>query len=66
MESITYRGWNIRAFRGDRGFETVITTPLGMIYSQSAISWPTPHSAQRYAQKFIDWYIKLENRHRDQ
>jgi hypothetical protein len=66
MESISYKGWQIQAYSGNRGFETVITTPHGMIYCQSAISWPSPHSAQRYAQKFIDWYIKLENRHQDQ
>jgi hypothetical protein len=66
MESVSYKGWTIKAYRGNRGFGAVITDPHGKPYEQSAIGWPNHLSAQHYAQKFIDWYIKLENRLQEQ
>lgn len=62
MELVSYKGWTIRAYEGSRGFGAVMTDPNGKPYEQSAIGWPNHRSAQLYAEKFIDWYIKLENR----
>ncbi|MBC7883000.1 MAG: hypothetical protein H7Y37_17045 [Anaerolineae bacterium] len=42
-----------------------MTDPNGNVFHQSTICWQSHQSARRYAQKFIDWYIKLEVRHQD-
>lgn len=62
MESIDYEGWTIRTQFAGKGFGAVMTDPNGNVFHQSTISWQSHRSARRYAQKFIDWYIKLEAR----
>jgi hypothetical protein len=66
MESIEYTGWTIRTFKAARGFEAVMTAPCGNIFRQPTICWQSHHSAQHYAKKFIDWYLKLEEKNREQ
>jgi hypothetical protein len=65
MESTEYEGWTIRTFKAARGFEAVMTAPCGNVFRQPTICWQSHHSAQRYAKKFIDWYLKLEDQHRE-
>lgn len=65
MESIDHEGWTITTHLASKCFGAVITDPSGNIYHQSNVCWHSHLSARRYAQKFIEWYIKLEDRHRE-
>ncbi len=62
MESIDYEGWTITTCSVRQCFGAVVTDPKGKTYPQSSICWYSHLSARRYAQKFIQWYIQLEDR----
>jgi hypothetical protein len=61
MESINFEGWKITTHSVCQCFGAVMTDPSGNTYDQSTVCWYNHRSAQRYAQKFIQWYIKLED-----
>jgi replicative superfamily II helicase len=59
MEFLSYAGWTIRTKETNKGIEAVMTDPWCNTFHQPTISWQSHPSAMLYAQKFIDWHIKL-------
>jgi hypothetical protein len=66
METTDYEGWVIKTHFTTRGYGAVMTSPCGDTFQQPTICWQSHRSARRYAQKFIDWYIKLDSQHQNQ
>jgi hypothetical protein len=66
MEATYYEGWTIKTHLASRGFGVVMTAPCGNTFQQPTIFWQSQGSAQRYAQKFIEWSLKLEDQRREQ
>lgn len=65
MESIDYEGWTITTCLVSRCFGAVMTDPNGNVYHHSKVCWYSHLSARRHAQKFIKWYVELEDRRRE-
>jgi hypothetical protein len=61
MKPINYEGWTITTQVASRGIGTVMTDPWGNTFHQPTICWHSHRLARRYAQKFIDYYIELED-----
>ncbi|MBC7883001.1 MAG: hypothetical protein H7Y37_17050 [Anaerolineae bacterium] len=66
MESIDYQGWTITTRSDSQCFVAVVTDPSGNTFHQSTVFWYSHLSARRYAEKFIQWYTKLQDRVQDQ
>lgn len=62
METSVYRGWVITTRAANSGFVARLSEPGGRKLDGPLICMPSRESAHRYAQKFVDWYIKLSDR----
>ncbi len=57
-----YKDWTIATHRAEEGFLAVLVDPHGKKLDGPRICLPSPESAEHYAQKFINWHVKLEER----
>jgi hypothetical protein len=57
-----YKDWTIATHQANEGFLAVLVDPQGKKLDKPRICLPSPESAEHYAQKFINWHIKLEER----
>ncbi|MBC8123295.1 MAG: hypothetical protein H7Y22_15845 [Gemmatimonadaceae bacterium] len=59
---MNYKNWTITTHQANEGFLAVLIDPQGKKLDRPRVCLPSPESAEHYAQKFINWYVKLEER----
>lgn len=57
-----YKNWTITTHQANRGFLAILFDPNGERLKGPLICLPSSELAEYYAQKFINWRIKLEER----
>lgn len=65
MEFSSYVGWIIKTKEVNKRIQAEMTDPCGNTFNQSTINWQSHPSARLYAQKFIDWHIKLNAQYQE-
>jgi hypothetical protein len=60
MESETYKDWTINIREANGGFAAFLIDSNGKKFDEVVICLPSAESAEQYAHKVINWWIKLE------
>ncbi len=62
MEIATYREWTIAVRESNGGFVAFLTDATGKKFDKALICMPSPDAAAQCARKFINWWIKCDQK----